>query len=164
VRGFHAPFAMNQTDHPNVFAGANAFTSQGFHPCSVSLIANGRVRPGQNRRDPRLGTTVEAERDTRRQSWTIPVRSTGRTIAAAETLKSIGEFLARRFPEYRRKACYSMSIHEHLPPQARKELKKVGWTKGLELAKVPSEDGHGVRLCNLAAQGALGSSGRWRRN
>jgi len=31
-----------------------------------------------------------------------------------------------------------MSIHEHLPPQARKELK---WTKGLELAKVPSEDG-----------------------
>ena len=29
-----------------------------------------------------------------------------------------------------------MSIHEHLPPQARKELKEVGWTKGLELAKL----------------------------
>jgi hypothetical protein len=29
-----------------------------------------------------------------------------------------------------------MSIHEHLPPQARKDLKEVGWTKGLELAKV----------------------------
>jgi hypothetical protein len=28
-----------------------------------------------------------------------------------------------------------MSIHGHLPPQARKELKGVGWTKGLELAK-----------------------------
>jgi hypothetical protein len=27
-------------------------------------------------------------------------------------------------------------IHEHLPPQARRELKEVGWTKGLELAKV----------------------------
>ena len=27
-----------------------------------------------------------------------------------------------------------MSIHEHLPPQARRELKEVGWTKGLELA------------------------------
>ena len=34
-----------------------------------------------------------------------------------------------------------MSIHEHLPPQARKELKNVGWTKGLELAKVARRDG-----------------------
>jgi hypothetical protein len=57
-----------------------------------------------------------------------------------ETLKSFGEFLARRFPESRRKAYYLMSIHEHLPPQARKELKEVGWTKGLELAKVARRD------------------------
>jgi hypothetical protein len=28
-----------------------------------------------------------------------------------------------------------MSIHEHLPPQARKELKEVGWAKGIELVK-----------------------------
>jgi len=34
-----------------------------------------------------------------------------------------------------------MSIHEHLPPQARKELKAVGWTKGLELAKLARRDG-----------------------
>jgi hypothetical protein len=34
-----------------------------------------------------------------------------------------------------------MSIHEHLPPQARRELKEVGWTKGLELAKVARRDG-----------------------
>ena len=34
-----------------------------------------------------------------------------------------------------------MSIHEHLPPQARHELKQVGWTKGLELAKVARRDG-----------------------
>jgi hypothetical protein len=34
-----------------------------------------------------------------------------------------------------------MSIHEHLPPRARKELKEVGWTKGLELAKVARRDG-----------------------
>jgi len=53
-----------------------------------------------------------------------------------ENLKSFDEFLERRFPESRRKAYYLMSIHEHLPPQARKELKEVGWTKGLELAKV----------------------------
>jgi hypothetical protein len=50
-------------------------------------------------------------------------------------------FLRRRFPESRRKAYYLMSIHEHLPPQARKELKEVGWTKGLELAKVAKRDG-----------------------
>jgi hypothetical protein len=53
-----------------------------------------------------------------------------------ENLKSFDEFLERRFPESRRKAYYLMSIHEHLPPQARKDLKEVGWTKGLELAKV----------------------------
>ena len=60
-----------------------------------------------------------------------------------EKLKSFDEFLARRFPESRRKAYYLMSIHEHLPPQARKELKEVGWTKGLELAKVARRDGQG---------------------
>ena len=58
-----------------------------------------------------------------------------------EKLKSFDEFLTRRFPESRRKAYYLMSIHEHLPPQARKELKEVGWTKGLELAKVARRDG-----------------------
>ena len=58
-----------------------------------------------------------------------------------EKLKSFDEFLERRFPESRRKAYYLMSIHEHLPPQARRELKKIGWTKGLELAKVARKDG-----------------------
>src|ERR1035441_3339472 len=57
-----------------------------------------------------------------------------------ENLSSFDEFLARRFPESRRKAYYLMSIHEHLPPQARRELKEVGWTKGLELAKVARRD------------------------
>jgi hypothetical protein len=58
-----------------------------------------------------------------------------------ENLKSFDEFLARRLPESRRKAYYLMSIHEHLPPQARRELKEVGWTKGLELAKIARRDG-----------------------
>ena len=58
-----------------------------------------------------------------------------------ENLKSFDEFLEKRFPESRRKAYYLMSIHEHLPPQARKELKEVGWTKGLELAKLARRDG-----------------------
>jgi hypothetical protein len=43
-----------------------------------------------------------------------------------ENLKSFDEFLERRFPESRRKAYYLMSIHEHLPPQVRKELKEIG--------------------------------------
>ncbi len=45
------------------------------------------------------------------------------------------------FPESRRKAYYLMSIHEHLPPQVRRELKQVGWTKGLELAKLARQQG-----------------------
>src|SRR5438477_9021908 len=61
-----------------------------------------------------------------------------------ENLKSFDEFLERRFPESRRKAYYLMSIHEHLPPEVRRELKQVGWTKGLELAKLArSRDGQG---------------------
>jgi len=58
-----------------------------------------------------------------------------------ENLKSFDEFLERRFPESRRKAYYLMSIQEHLPPQARKALKLVGWSKGTELAKVARSDG-----------------------
>jgi hypothetical protein len=57
-----------------------------------------------------------------------------------EGLKSFDEFLERRFPESRRKAYYLMSIHENLPPQAKRELKEVGWTKGLELAKLARRD------------------------
>ena len=57
-----------------------------------------------------------------------------------ENLASFDEFLERRFPESRRKAYYLMSIHEQLPPEVRKELKEVGWTKGLELAKLARRD------------------------
>src|SRR3954470_21324613 len=53
-----------------------------------------------------------------------------------EKLKSFDQFLERRFPESRRKAYYLMSIHEQLPPAVKRELKRVGWTKGLELAKL----------------------------
>jgi hypothetical protein len=57
-----------------------------------------------------------------------------------QNLKSFDDFLERRFPGSRRKAYYFMSIHEYLPPQARKELKHVGWAKGLELAKLAKRD------------------------
>jgi hypothetical protein len=57
-----------------------------------------------------------------------------------EGVKSFDEFLENKFPGSRRKAYYLMSIHEHLPPQARKELKKVGWAKAIDLAKLARRD------------------------
>lgn len=64
-----------------------------------------------------------------------------------ERLKSFDDFLERRFPESRRKAYYLMSIHEHLPPEAKRELKQVGWTKGLELAKLARSREHQALDC-----------------
>ena len=57
-----------------------------------------------------------------------------------ENVKSFDEFLERRFAGSRRKAYYLMSIHENLPPEARKHLKELGWTKGLELAKLARKE------------------------
>ena len=84
----------------------------------------------------------EAERDTRFVElgrYLCEVRAG--QYWRVEKLASFDDFLERRFPESRRKAYYLMSIHEHLPPQARRELKEVGWTKGLELAKLARRDG-----------------------
>jgi hypothetical protein len=61
-----------------------------------------------------------------------------------ETLKSFDEFLARRFPESRRKAYYLMSIHEHLPQQARKDLKEVGWTNAFAIPHPQTSGYYGV--------------------
>jgi len=84
----------------------------------------------------------EAERDTRFVElgrYLCEVRAG--QYWRVERLASFDDFLERRFPESRRKAYYLMSIHENLPPQARRELKEVGWTKGVELAKVARRDG-----------------------
>jgi len=84
----------------------------------------------------------EAERDTRFVElgrYLCEVRSW--QYWRLENLKSFDEFLERRFPESRRKAYYLMSIHEHLPPQAKKDLKEIGWTKGRELVKLARRDG-----------------------
>jgi hypothetical protein len=83
----------------------------------------------------------EAERDTRwveLGQYLCEVRAG--QYWRLENLKCFDEFLERRFPESRRKAYYLMSIREHLPPQARRELKGVGWTKGVELAKLAGRD------------------------
>src|SRR6266705_3832252 len=58
-----------------------------------------------------------------------------------EKLASFDDYLARRFPESRRKAYYLMSIHEQLPRQVRNELKQGGWSKAAELAKVARREG-----------------------
>ena len=57
-----------------------------------------------------------------------------------EKLASFDDYLARRFPESRRKAYYLMSIHENLPKPIRQQLKQVGWSKAAELAKVARRD------------------------
>jgi hypothetical protein len=83
----------------------------------------------------------EAERDTRFVElgrYLCEVRAG--QYWRVENVKSFDEFLERRFPESRRKAYYLMSIHEYMPPQARRELKEIGWTKGLELAKIAKRD------------------------
>jgi hypothetical protein len=58
-----------------------------------------------------------------------------------ENLKSFDEFLEKKFPESRRKAYYLMAIHEQLPRQIHRDLKRVGWSKAAELAKVARRDG-----------------------
>jgi hypothetical protein len=86
----------------------------------------------------------EAERDTRFVElgrYLCEVRAG--QYWQVEKLASFDDFLTRRFAESRRKAYYLMSIHEHLPPQARRELKQIGWTKGIELAKLARRDGPG---------------------
>jgi hypothetical protein len=57
-----------------------------------------------------------------------------------DQLSSFDEFLEKRFPESRRKAYYLMAIHEHLPPNVRKHLQNVGWSKAAELVKVARSD------------------------
>ena len=84
----------------------------------------------------------EAERDTRFVElgrYLCEVRAG--QYWRVQQLASFDDFLARRFPESRRKAYYLMSIHEHLPQEARRDLKQIGWTKGVELAKLARRDG-----------------------
>ncbi len=58
-----------------------------------------------------------------------------------DNLKSFDEFLEKRFPESRRKAYYLMTIHETLTKVPKRQLREVGWSKAIELAKVARRDG-----------------------
>ena len=102
----------------------------------------------------------EAERDTRfveMGRYLCEVRAG--QYWRVDNVKSFDEFLERRFPESRRKAYYLMSIHEHLPPQARKELKEVGWTQGCGVGQDCQEGPAALRLCNLVAQSPRDAQG-----
>jgi hypothetical protein len=86
--------------------------------------------------------SVEHERDTR-------FVELGRFLCEAragqywriDRFHSFDHFLENRFPDSRRKAYYLMSIHENLPPPARKLLKQIGWSKAAELVKVARREG-----------------------
>jgi len=77
-----------------------------------------------------------------------------------ENLKSFDEFLERRFPESRRKAYYLMSIHEHLPPEVKRELKESRLEQRLGISQAGAPQGwSGLRLCNLVAQSSRDAQG-----
>jgi hypothetical protein len=58
-----------------------------------------------------------------------------------EGLSSFDEFLAKRFPDSRRKAYYLIAIHENLAKIPKQQLREVGWSKATELVKLARRDG-----------------------
>jgi hypothetical protein len=76
-----------------------------------------------------------------------------------ESLKCFDEFLERRFPESRRKAYYLMSIHENLPPQARKQTEGSGMGEGDRAGQAREAGPAELRLCNLVAQSPADAEG-----
>ena len=113
------------------------------HPPMLPRLNPKRARLVINRIDGILAweRSVENTRDSRfveLGNYLCEVRSG--QYWRMENLKSFDEFLAKRFPESRRKAYYLMSIHEHLPKQIKKDLSEIGWAKAAELVKVARSD------------------------
>ena len=74
--------------------------------------------------------TWEKQKDAERDTRSVELGRYSCEVLAGqywrvENVKSFDESMERRFPESRRKAYYLMSIHEHLPPQVRRELKEL---------------------------------------
>jgi hypothetical protein len=121
----------------------------------TSLWTNGRtaVEPELNRRravfvlgkiDEILSweRTKEQEKDARfveLGEYLCEVRA--KQYWRLERLASFDNFLAKRFPDSRRKAYYLMTIHEHLMRVPKPQLREIGWTKARELVKVARRDG-----------------------
>jgi hypothetical protein len=102
-----------------------------------------------------LGKYKDAERNTRLySSGGICARFERDNTGGWENGKSFDESWRGVFPhEAGKRITYP-------PPQARIELKEVGWTKGLELAKAARRDG--LRLCNRVAQSPRDAEGEFR--
>ena len=64
----------------------------------------------------------------------------GAVLAAGET-EVVRRVSGEALPGIEAESLLPNVNHEHLPPQVRRELKEVGWTKGLELAKLARRDG-----------------------
>ena len=121
----------------------------------TSLWTDGRaaVEPELNRRRAALilgkideilswEKTKEREKDVRfveLGEYLCEVRS--KQYWRLERLKSFDDFLAKRFPDSRRKAYYLMAIHENLTRIPKQQLREVGWSKATELVKVARKDG-----------------------
>lgn len=77
------------------------------------------------------------------------MRGAGETVLEVEKLQSFDEFLAKRFPESRRKAYYLMAIHENLMKIPKQQLREVGWSKATELVKVARKDREAIDCATL---------------
>jgi hypothetical protein len=82
------------------------------------------------------------------------MRGAGWTVLEAGEFEVLRRISGETFSESRRKAYYLMSIHEHLPPQSRRQLQAIG--SGMEEGVRTSQAGQlgqvAFRLCNLVAQ------------
>jgi hypothetical protein len=86
--------------------------------------------------------TKEQEKDTRfveLGEYLCEVRA--KQYWRVEHLKSFDEFLEKHFADSRRKAYYLMAIHERLPRIPKQDLRRVGWSKAVELTRVAQKDG-----------------------
>lgn len=119
----------------------------------TSLTGRPWVAPKLNRRRAvfvltRIDEILAWERNTNRERDTRFV-DLGRYLCEVragqywriDNLKSFDEFLERKFPESRRKGYYLMAIHERLHRVTKTELRAMGWSKALELARVARRDG-----------------------
>jgi len=69
-----------------------------------------------------------------------------------ERLKSFDDFLAKRFPDSRRKAYYLMAIHENLNADSETAASRGGLEQSDGVGQSGEERWGTIRLCNLVAQ------------
>jgi len=144
--GFASSGVVHAWDHPSALTAQGAVRCIDNLPILLIFVAENLgsqlyVRPMPPKVNRRRAVFVlakidkilawEQRRDTERDTKFVELGRYVCEVRAGQLwrlkgLKCFDKFLERRFPESTRKAYYLMSIHENLPPQARKELKEVG--------------------------------------